>query len=88
MRGAFLASVRAAISNDPVPDGDAGDTAKDRIYVERNGAEFQRASDAIQGKHGSRKSGMPMTGQTRRKSRKDSGNEAQMALDFGPSKLS
>jgi deoxyribodipyrimidine photo-lyase len=38
--------------------------AKDRIYGIRSGKAFHAAADAIQEKHGSRRSGMPMTGQT------------------------
>ncbi len=37
--------------------------AKDRIYAVRRGPAFHSAADAIQAKHGSRKSGIPMTGQ-------------------------
>ncbi len=37
--------------------------AKDRIYGVRRGATFHAAADAIQDKHGSRKSNIPMTGQ-------------------------
>ncbi len=42
--------------------------AKDRIYGARQGHRFHAAADAVQAKHGSRKSGLPMTGQ--KKSRK------------------
>jgi deoxyribodipyrimidine photo-lyase len=42
-------------------------TAKDRIYGARRGESFHAAANAIQEKHGSRKSGMPMTGQGARK---------------------
>lgn len=37
--------------------------AKTRIYGARQGKRFHDAADAIQEKHGSRKSGIPMTGQ-------------------------
>lgn len=37
--------------------------AKDRIYSARGGADFRKAADAIQDRHGSRKSNIPMTGQ-------------------------
>jgi deoxyribodipyrimidine photo-lyase len=37
--------------------------AKTRIYGARQGQRFHAAADAIQEKHGSRKSGIPMTGQ-------------------------
>ena len=45
-------------------------SAKDRIYGARKGQRFHAAADAVQEKHGSRKSGIPMTGQ--KKSRKKS----------------
>jgi deoxyribodipyrimidine photo-lyase len=38
-------------------------TAKDKIYGARRGTHFHAAADAIQDKHGSRKSNIPMTGQ-------------------------
>jgi deoxyribodipyrimidine photo-lyase len=40
--------------------------AKDKIYSARRGAAFHAAADAIQDKHGSRKSNIPMTGQRRK----------------------
>ncbi len=40
--------------------------AKQRIFSVRKGSEFHAAADAIQAKHGSRKSGIPMTGRRRR----------------------
>jgi deoxyribodipyrimidine photo-lyase len=53
--------------------------AKDRIYGARQGRRFHAAADAVQEKHGSRKSGMPMTGQ--KKSRKKSPPK-QLNLDL------
>jgi deoxyribodipyrimidine photo-lyase len=41
-------------------------TAKDKIYGARRGDAFHAAADAIQEKHGSRKSQIPMTGQRQR----------------------
>lgn len=40
--------------------------AKDKIYGARRGTEFREAADAIQDKHGSRKSKIPMTGQRKK----------------------
>ncbi len=57
-------------------------TAKDRIYGVRKSPAFYKAADAIQAKHGSRKSGMPMTGQ--RKGRKHKASDAQLAFDLDP----
>ncbi len=62
--------------------------AKDRIYGVRRSAAFRNASDVVQEKHGSRKSGMPMTRQPRRKSRKSSDSEAQLVFDLGTSESS
>jgi deoxyribodipyrimidine photo-lyase len=53
--------------------------AKDRIYGARQGRRFHAAADAVQEKHGSRKSGIPMTGQ--KKSRKKS-PPTQLDLDL------
>jgi deoxyribodipyrimidine photo-lyase len=44
------------------------EAAKTRIYGARKGRAFHEAADAIQNKHGSRRSGLPMTG--RRRSRR------------------
>jgi deoxyribodipyrimidine photo-lyase len=59
--------------------------AKDRIYGARRASGFRDAADAIQQKHGSRKSGMPMTGQKRAPKRKP--KSAQTAGQFGPPPL-
>jgi deoxyribodipyrimidine photo-lyase len=60
--------------------------AKDRIYSARRGPAFHAAADAIQDKHGSRKSNIPLTGQrTKAKSkRKPAGksNPDQTELDL------
>jgi deoxyribodipyrimidine photo-lyase len=53
--------------------------AKDRIYGLRKGTAFHAAADAIQDKHGSRKSGLPMTG--RKRSPKRAPRSAQMEFD-------
>jgi deoxyribodipyrimidine photo-lyase len=55
--------------------------AKDRIYGVRGGKAFHAAADAIQEKHGSRRSGMPMTGQTSRKRSLKSKPTGQMEFD-------
>ena len=44
--------------------------AKDRIYGARRGDAFRSGANAIQDKHGSRKRGMPKTGQKGRRARK------------------
>ncbi len=44
--------------------------AKDRLYGARRDGAFRSGADAIQDKHGSRKSGMQMTGQKTRRARK------------------
>jgi deoxyribodipyrimidine photo-lyase len=54
--------------------------AKDRIYGARRSAGFRAAASAIQDKHGSRKSGMPITGQKR--SIKSSSAPAKTQLEF------
>ncbi len=68
-------------------------TAKDRIYSLRKNSAFYKTADVIQDKHGSRKSGMPMTGQskagqTKRKSRKNTIAEGQLAFDLDPPRTS
>jgi deoxyribodipyrimidine photo-lyase len=55
--------------------------AKDRIYGVRAGKAFHAAADAIQEKHGSRRSGMPMTGQTTRKRSPKPKPAGQMEFD-------
>jgi deoxyribodipyrimidine photo-lyase len=57
--------------------------AKDRIYGARRSAGFGLAADAIQKKHGSRKSGLPMTGQNRTyRRRATSPSPGQLKLDL------
>jgi deoxyribodipyrimidine photo-lyase len=54
--------------------------ARERIYAVRRGPTFAGAADAIQERHGSRKSGLPMTGQTRAATRKAK-PKAQIEMD-------
>jgi deoxyribodipyrimidine photo-lyase len=54
--------------------------AKDRIYGLRRGRDFHDAADAIQERHGSRKSGMPMTGQ--RKPARGKAGKSRSQLEF------
>ena len=56
--------------------------AKLLIFGLRRAADFRGAADAIQEKHGSRKSGMPMTGQKIRAKPQTPGPTAQMKLEF------
>ena len=58
--------------------------AKDRIYGARRGESFRAAASDIQNKHGSRKSGMPRTGQKPKRRRKVAAQTAddQMKMDF------
>jgi deoxyribodipyrimidine photo-lyase len=56
--------------------------AKDRIYGVRGGKAFHAAADAIQEKHGSRRSGMPMTGQTAGKRSAKAKTAGQMEFDL------
>jgi deoxyribodipyrimidine photo-lyase len=53
--------------------------AKDKIYGARRGPNFHQAADAIQDKHGSRKSQLPLTGQTRKAQRKPKNSIAKAA---------
>ncbi|MEM7751107.1 MAG: FAD-binding domain-containing protein, partial [Pseudomonadota bacterium] len=62
----------------PVPIIDhlaAAREARQKIYSARKGPEFRKAADAIQSKHGSRKSGMPATGRRRSKGRNSSATD-------------
>ncbi len=55
----------------PIVDNTAASTAaRDAIWKVRTGRPFQATADAIQAKHGSRKSGLSMTGQKRSVRRK------------------
>jgi deoxyribodipyrimidine photo-lyase len=55
--------------------------AKDRMYGARRTADFRDAADRIQDKHGSRKSGMRMTGQKRPSDGRDRKSKYQLELD-------
>lgn len=57
----------------------AAKEARQKVWAVRRGADFRKAAAGIQEKHGSRKSGMPMTG--RRRPRKT--DEAQLSLALG-----
>ncbi|MEM9359264.1 MAG: deoxyribodipyrimidine photo-lyase [Pseudomonadota bacterium] len=60
--------------------------ARQKIYGARQGSDFRKAADAIQSKHGSRKSGMPVTGNRRTKgksSRPADPSSAQLAFALG-----
>jgi deoxyribodipyrimidine photo-lyase len=60
--------------------------ARQKIYGARKSSAFRDTANAIQAKHGSRKSGIPRTGQTAAKPRRRSASTAprpQLALDFG-----
>lgn len=56
--------------------------AKDRIYGLRRGVGFREAADVIQVRHGSRKSGLPMTGSTRDGPRRRSPSNQQLEFDL------
>jgi deoxyribodipyrimidine photo-lyase len=62
--------------------------AKDRVYGVRKSSGFYAAADAVQEKHGNRKSGMPMTGQRKvgagASKRKPRDLGAQLAFDLEP----
>jgi deoxyribodipyrimidine photo-lyase len=65
-----------------VDNAAAAKAARDALYVIRKSAGHKAAARKIVDKHGSRKSGMPMTGQGRRAKPKPS-NSAQITMDFG-----
>jgi len=56
--------------------------AQERIWSIRRQPEYRKAADAIQQKHGSRKSGMPQHEKRRQKARKKQPTGRQMALPF------
>ncbi len=61
----------------------AGRAARDALYALRKAPDHRAASAAIVAKHGSRKTGMPMTGQRRRTGPKSSAApSAQLSLDL------
>jgi deoxyribodipyrimidine photo-lyase len=64
-----------------VDNAGAAKAARDALYVVRKGPDHKAAARKIVAKHGSRKTGMPMTGQTKRSTSKPA-NIAQMTLDF------
>jgi len=69
----------AGVSGYPAPIGDHAAlavSARERLWSVRRGEGYRRAADAIQERHGSRRSGMRQTGQRRR--------AAQAALDLDP----
>ena len=60
--------------------------ARQKIYGVRNSAAFREVAAAIQVKHGSRKSGIPMTGQKRNRKNKRPARKpdnGQLTLDIG-----
>ena len=62
---------------------EAAREARQKIYGTRKGPEFRQAAKAIQTKHGSRKSGIPVTGQKARKRRKtksSTSSEGQLSM--------
>ncbi len=59
----------------------AAKSARDALYVIRKSPEHKAKARAIVSKHGSRKTGMPMTGQKRRSKTKPE-NTAQMTMEF------
>jgi deoxyribodipyrimidine photo-lyase len=59
----------------------AAKAARDALYVIRKSPEHKASARQIVNKHGSRKTGMPMTGQKRRAKVKTE-NKAQMTMDF------
>ena len=57
----------------------AAKDAREKIWTVRRGDDFRAAAGAIQNKHGSRKSGIPNSGQRRRKP-----SAEQMSLPLSP----
>ncbi len=56
--------------------------AKEKIYAARRRPAFRAEADAIQNKHGSRKSGMPQVSDRRRAARRKKANDEQMDLNL------
>ncbi|MEM0942811.1 MAG: FAD-binding domain-containing protein, partial [Pseudomonadota bacterium] len=56
--------------------------ARDKVWAVRRGGAFRDEANAIQAKHGSRKSGMPMTGQRGQRARKAKATD-QLDLPLG-----
>lgn len=61
----------------------AAATARQQIYAVRGSTGYRQQADAIQTRHGSRKSGLAATGRPGRKTRKAAQPGAQSELDFG-----
>ena len=74
----------------PLPIVDHMQAARDarqKIYGARKGTEFRRAADAIQTKHGSRKSGIQATSRNsgrHKRLRSDKAAVGQLAMELGP----
>jgi deoxyribodipyrimidine photo-lyase len=64
-----------------VDNAAAAKAARDALYVIRKSPTHKAAARKIVDKHGSRKTGMPMTGQGRRAKPKPN-NSAQITMDF------
>ncbi|MGF1456439.1 MAG: FAD-binding domain-containing protein [Alphaproteobacteria bacterium] len=65
---------------DPVA---AARAAKEKVYAARRGPAFRDEADAIQAKHGSRKSGMSQVSDRRGAARRKQADKDQMAMDLG-----
>ncbi|MFM2099973.1 MAG: hypothetical protein RLZZ366_1512, partial [Pseudomonadota bacterium] len=69
-----------------VDNAQAAKAARDALYIIRKNPDHKAAARKIVAKHGSRKTGMPMTGQGRRakpkRAKSNPANTAQMTLDF------
>lgn len=61
----------------------AAKEAREKVWAVRRGSGFKSSAKAIQNKHGSRKSGIPMRGQQRRSQRQDEVDTAQLDLPLG-----
>jgi deoxyribodipyrimidine photo-lyase len=75
---------RAAIDYPPpiVDNVDAARAARTALSTVRKGADHRSAAKSIAAKHGSRRSGMPMTGQSRRAKKMAAPPPAQFTLEF------
>ena len=62
----------------------AAQQARQKVWAVRRGPDYRQAANAIQDKHGSRKSGMPMTGRRASARKKPAtGGDGQMPLPLG-----
>ena len=62
----------------------AAQQARQKVWAVRRGPDYRQAANAIQDKHGSRKSGMPMTGRRASARKKPAtGGDRQMPLPLG-----